>query len=281
MVETFLTRLEQACQVNQSLVCVGLDPDLERMPVSDVFEFNRAIVDATADLVCAYKPNTAFYEALGLSGLRAMERTVDYIHQFAPQVIVIGDAKRGDIGPSGQAYARAAFSVWGFDAVTINAWGGLDSVSPFIQDAGRGVFIWCRGSNSGSSDLQELLVDTPQGRLPVYQKLAQAAQTWNREGNIGLVVGATFPDQLDAVRGMCPGMPLLIPGVGAQGGDLEAVVRKGTDHRGRLAIVNSSRGIIYASSGADFAEGARREAQSLQQRINQVLASEGKGWPST
>ena len=281
MVETFLTRLEQACQVNQSLVCVGLDPDPERMPVSDVFEFNRAIVDATADLVCAYKPNTAFYEALGLSGLRAMVRTVDYIHQFAPQVIVIGDAKRGDIGPSGQAYARAAFSVWGFDAVTINAWGGLDSVSPFIEDAGRGVFIWCRGSNSGSSDLQELLVDTPQGRLPVYQKLAQAAQTWNREGNIGLVVGATFPEQLDAVRGMCPGMPLLIPGVGAQGGDLEAVVRKGTDHRGRLAIVNSSRGIIYASSGADFAEGARREAQSLQQRINQVLASEGKGWPST
>ena len=281
MAETFLSRLEQACQVNQSLVCVGLDPDPGRMPVSDVFEFNRAIVDATADLVCAYKPNTAFYEALGLPGLQAMARTVEYIHQVVPQVIVIGDAKRGDIGPSGQAYARAAFNVWGFDAVTINAWGGLDSVSPFIEDATRGVFIWCRGSNSGSKDLQELIVDTPQGRLPVYQKLAQAAQTWNREGNIGLVVGATFPDQLDAVRGMCPGMPLLIPGVGAQGGDLEAVVRRGTDHRGRLAIVNSSRGIIYASSGADFAEAARREAQALQQRINQVLASEGKGWPST
>lgn len=281
MAETFLSRLEQACQVNQSLVCVGLDPDPARMPVSDVFEFNRAIVDATADLVCAYKPNTAFYEALGLLGLQAMARTVEYIHQVVPQVIVIGDAKRGDIGPSGQAYARAAFNVWGFDAVTINAWGGLDSVSPFIEDATRGVFIWCRGSNSGSSDLQELIVDTPQGRLPVYQKLAQDAQTWNREGNIGLVVGATFPDQLDAVRGICPGMPLLIPGVGAQGGDLEAVVRRGTDHRGKLAIVNSSRGIIYASSGADFAEAARREAQSLQQRINQVLASEGKGWPST
>lgn len=281
MAETFLSRLESACQVNQSLVCVGLDPDPARMPVSDVFEFNRAIIDATADLVCAYKPNTAFYEAMGLPGLKAMERTVDYVHDIAPRVIVIGDAKRGDIGPSGQAYAQAAFSVWGFDAVTINAWGGLDSISPFLEDAGRGVLIWCRGSNPGSSDLQELIVDTPQGRLPMYQQLAKAANTWNRAGNIGLVVGATVPDQLDTIRRMCPGMPLLIPGVGTQGGDLEAAIRKGTDQQGRLAIVNSSRSIIYASSGADFAECARREAQSLQQRINQVLTSEGKGWPST
>jgi len=286
MADNFLTRLERACQVNQSLVCVGLDPDPERMPVSDVFEFNRAIIDATADLVCAYKPNTAFYEALGMPGLQAMKSTIEYIHQSAPQIIVIGDAKRGDIGLSGEAYARAAFGVWRFDAVTVNAWGGLDSVLPFLEDGspekeGRGVFIWCRGSNAGSADLQDLMVDTPQGRLPLYQQLAHVCQSWNRAGNIGLVVGATVPGQLAAVRSICPEMPILIPGVGAQGGNLESAVLKGTDHRGRLAIVNSSRSIIYASSGPDFAEKARIETQALQQGINQVLASEGKGWPST
>ena len=281
MTENFLARLERACQINQSLVCVGLDPDPERMPVSDVFEFNRGIVDATADLVCAYKPNTAFYEALGLPGLQALVRTIEYIHQSAPQVIVIGDAKRGDIGPSGEAYARAAFGVWNFDAVTVNAWGGLDSMSPFLEDANRGVFIWCRGSNSGSSDLQDLILDTTRGRLPVYQQLAHTAQGWNKNGNIGLVVGATVPEQLDAVRSICPEMPLLIPGVGAQGGNLESAVRNGIDQRGRLAIINASRSIIYASKGPDFAEGARREAQLLRQGINQVLAAEGKGWPST
>ena len=279
MAETFLTRLERACQANQSLVCVGLDPDPERMPVPDVFEFNQAIIDATADLVCAYKPNMAFYEALGLAGLQALGRTVEHIHHVAPHVIVIGDAKRGDIGPSGQAYARAMFEVWDFDAVTINAWGGLDSISPFVSEGGRGVFIWCRGSNAGSSDLQDLLVDSPNGPVPLYQRLAQTAQKWNQEGNIGLVVGATVPYQLEAIRSICPEMPLLIPGVGAQGGDLESAVRKGTDQRGRLAIVNSSRGIIYASGGADFAEAARKEAQSLQEGINRVLSSEGKGWP--
>ena len=281
MSEQFLTRLERACQASQSLVCVGLDPDPERMPVSDVFEFNRGIVDATADLVCAYKPNTAFYEALGLPGIEALVRTIEYIHQSAPQLIVIGDAKRGDIGPSGEAYARAAFGVWDFDAVTVNAWGGWDSMSPFFEDETRGVFIWCRGSNSGSSDLQDLILDTGRGRIPVYQQLAHTARSWNTNGNIGLVVGATVPEQLDAVRNICPEMPLLIPGVGAQGGNLESAIRNGTDQQGRLAIINSSRSIIYASSGPDFAEVARGEAQSLRQGINQVLASEGKGWPST
>ena len=280
MPDAFLNRLELACEVNQSLVCVGLDPDPERMPVADIYEFNRSIIDATADLVCAYKPNTAFYEAMGLPGLRALGSTVEHIRRAAPQAIVIGDAKRGDIGPSGRAYAQAAFEVWGFDAVTINAWGGLDSVAPFIADAVRGVFIWCRGSNPGSADLQDLTVETPEGPIPLYQQLAKSAQVWNQEGNIGLVVGATHPRQLEAVRAICPGMPLLIPGVGAQGGDLDAAVKAGTDDRGRLAIINSSRGIIYASSGPDYADAARREASRLRQEINQVLESEGKGWLS-
>ncbi len=278
---TFLTRLERACESNRSLVCVGLDVDPGKMTVADTFEFNRAIVDATADLVCAYKPNLAFFEALGIPGLEALQRTVEYIHSVAPQVIVIGDAKRGDIGPSGQAYARAMFRVWGFDAVTVNAWGGQDTIAPFLEDPDRGVFIWCRGSNPGSADLQDLTVDAPQGRVPLYQHLAQASLSWNGAGNLGLVVGATNPDQLQTVRGICPGMPLLIPGIGAQGGELAAAVRMGTDHRGRLAIVSSSRGIIYASGGPDYAEAARREASRLREAINRILDAEGKGWPSS
>ncbi|PKB73762.1 MAG: orotidine-5'-phosphate decarboxylase [SAR202 cluster bacterium Io17-Chloro-G7] len=274
-----LTRIEQASQATQSLVCVGLDPEPSRMPVDDVFEFNRAIVDATRDLVCAYKPNAAFYEALGLPGMEAMARTVAYIHQNAPEAVVIGDLKRGDIGPSGQAYARASFDVWGFDAVTVNAWGGLDSIAPFIEISDVGIFVWCRGSNPGSADLQDLIVDTPQGPLPVYQKLAESCKTWNKLGNVGLVVGATYPEQLEAVRHICPDMPILIPGVGAQGGDLETAVRLGSDQRGRLAVISSSRGIIYASTGADFAEKARSEADRLRQSINKILMDQGLGWP--
>ena len=275
----FSRRLEEASLATQSLVCVGLDPDPNRMPVPDVFEFNKAIVDATKDLVCAYKPNSAFYEALGLLGLDAMARTVAYIHETAPQAVVIGDVKRGDIGPSGQAYAKASFGVWGFDAVTVNAWGGLDSIAPFIEDPELGIFVWCRGSNPGSADIQDLIVDTPQGPMPVYQRLAGSCRDWNTAGNVGLVVGATYPEQLEAVRKICPEMPILIPGVGAQGGDLEAAVRLGTDHRGRLAVISSSRGIIYASSGADFAKRARTEAERLRLDINRILANEGLGWP--
>ncbi len=276
---TFLKRLDRACQANRSLVCVGLDPDPNRLPVPDVVDFNRAIVDATSDLVCAYKLNTAFYQALGLPGLQALRSTVEYIHQVAPDILVIGDGKWGDVGTSGQAYARAAFDVWGFDAVTVNAWGGLDSIAPFTEDATRGVFIWCRGSNTGSADLQDLIVNTGEGPIPVYQHLAALSQVWNRAGNIGLVVGATYPRQLEAVRAICPDMPILIPGVGAQGGDLEAAVQLGTDQRGRLAIISSSRAIIYASEGPEFARDARAKAEELRRDINQVLVSEGKRWP--
>ena len=278
-VTSFLTRLEQSCEANRSLLCVGLDLDPARTPVSDGFEFNRGIIDATLDLVCAYKPNLAFYEALGLEGYKTLRRTVEYIRAAAPKAIIIGDGKRGDIGPSAQAYARAMFQVWGFDAVTVNAWGGQDSIAPFLESDSHGVFIWCRGSNPGSADLQDLTVTTPQGQVPLYQQLARAARSWNRRGNVGLVVGATNPEQLEAVRRDCPGMALLIPGVGAQGGDLEAAVRLGTDRRGRLAIINASRSVIYASSGSDFAQAARREAVRLRDSINQILDGEGKSWP--
>ena len=274
----FLDRLDQSCEANRSLLCVGLDVDPERMPVADPLEFNRAIVDATAGLVCAYKPNLAFYEALGLPGLKALEGTVEYIRRNAPLAVIIGDAKRGDIGASGAAYARAMFRVWDFDIVTVNAWGGHDTVAPFLEDPDRGVFIWCRGSNPGSADLQDLTVDGPEGVGPLYSHLARAAVSWNDKSNVGLVMGATNPQQLADVRRICPDMPLLIPGVGAQGGDLEEAVRLGTDERGRRALINSSRGIIYASSGPDFAQVAAREAVGLRDSINRILEVEGKGW---
>jgi len=274
----FTDRLDQASIAAKSLVCVGLDPDPDRMPVSSVFEFNRAIVDATAGLVCAYKPNLAFYEALGLPGLEDLQKTISHIRTAAPDAVIIGDAKRGDIGPSAQAYAKALFQVWGFDAITINAWGGQDTVTPFLEDDSKGVFVWCRGSNPGSADFQDMQVTAVSGPMPLYRNMALACQQWDAKGNLGLVVGATVPEQLREVRGVCPEMPFLIPGVGAQGGDLEAAVRQGADIRGRGALINSSRGIVYASSGADFAQAAAREADKLRTSINQVLEAVGKGW---
>ena len=276
---SYLERLERAAAVNRSLVCVGLDPEPERLPVTDVAEFNRAIVDATRDLVCAYKPNLSFYEAMGLPGLQTLASTIDYIRQAAPEALLIGDAKRGDMGPSAAAYARAMFQVWDFDAVTVNPWGGGDTVQPFLEDAKRGVFLLCRGSNPGARDIQDLTVESPYGRMPVYEHLAQLAEEWNGRGNLGLVVGATAPEQLAAVRQLCPELPLLIPGVGAQGGDLAAAVRNGVNSGGRRAVINASRSIIYAGAGADYAAAARRAAAELRDAINGVLAAEGKGWP--
>ena len=275
----FTDRLDKASTATQSLVCVGLDPDLARMPIPDVFEFNRAIVDATAGSVCAYKPNLAFYEAMGLAGLEDLQKTITYIRTAAPTAIIIGDAKRGDIGPSAKAYAKALFEVWGFDAITINAWGGQDTVAPFIEDEAKGVFVWCRGSNPGSANFQDVQIVADGTSMPLYRNMALACQDWNINGNIGLVVGATVPEQLQEVRAACPAMPSLIPGVGAQGGDLEAAVRHGTDSRGRGALINSSRGIIYASNGADFAQAAAQEADKLRTSINEVLESDGKEWP--
>ena len=274
----FVDKIHRACQSSRSLVCVGLDPDPALMPVSDVFQFNQAIIYETAGVACAYKPNLAFYEALGMDGLAALELTVAYIRETAPDAVVIGDAKRGDIGPSAKAYAQAMFQVWGFDAVTINAWGGSDSVEPFLEDESRGIFVWCRGSNPGSRDFQDLNVNDGEKATPVYEAIAQACSNWNTRGNVGLVVGATVPEQLAAVRALCPTMPLLVPGVGAQGGDLEAAVRAGVDASGRLALINSSRGVTYASKGADFAQAAGNAARVLRDSINDVLQEDGRGW---
>ena len=276
--DSFINRLELACDTNKSLLCIGLDIEPSRIPVLDSFEFNKAIIDSTHDLCCAFKPNLAFYEAIGIDGLRLLEKTIDYIRTTSPTNIIIGDAKRGDIGPSGAAYAKAMFEVWNFDAVTINAWGGHDTVDPFISDEKRGAFIWCRGSNPGSGDLQDLQVESASGGNTIYEIMAQSAQMWNYNNNIGLVVGATVTDQLKSVRALCPKQPILIPGIGAQGGDLNASVLNGVDSRGRLALINSSRGIIYASQQRDFADAARQAAAEVNNNINSTLADAGYGW---
>ena len=224
--DNFSGRLRAAADAAQSLVCVGLDIDLAALPaalpVADAGDFNRAIVDATADLVCAYKPNLAFYEAMGMDGIRALESTIAHIRKAAPHAIIIGDGKRGDIGSTAAAYARAMFDGWGFDAATLNPWGGMDTLTPWLGNPQRCGFVWCRGSNPGSADLQDLMVGDADGdREPVYLHLARSVQAGAGDnGNLGLVVGATVPEQLAAVRAACPNLPLLIPGIGAQGGDL-------------------------------------------------------------
>lgn len=275
---TFLERLKTACESHKSLLCIGLDPDPQRMPVGDVFQFNRAIIDATSDLVCAYKPNFAFYEALGLDGLAALKATVEHIRKVAPDVIVIGDSKRGDIDSSMKAYYKAMFEAWDLDAMTVSPYLGKDSIDPLSTYEGKGIFILCRTSNKSAGDFQDVKAPFNGHERPLYQHVALRSGQWNVFGNVGLVVGATYPKELEQVRELCPDMPLLIPGVGAQGGSLEDVVRLGTDAKGRLAIINSSRQVLYASADKDFAEAARREALRLRDSINDVLMREGVGW---
>jgi orotidine-5'-phosphate decarboxylase len=257
----FGDKLLNASRKNKSWLCIGLDPDPELMPGTDVLQFNKAIIEATSDLVCSYKPNLAFYEALGIEGLAILEKTIKHVPGDIP---VIGDAKRGDIGNTAGAYARALFRVWGFDAVTVSPYLGFDSIEPFIQYQDKGVFILCRTSNRGATDFQDLRT----GDLLLYEVVAQKAREWNTHGNIGLVVGATYPEELKKVRSFCPEMPLLIPGIGAQGGDLASAVVYGADAQGGKAIISVSRQILYASREKDFAVAARNVAESIRSQIN-------------
>jgi len=262
----FTDKLLAASQRNKSLLCVGLDPDPRLMPKVSLPEFNKAIVDATADLVCAYKPNLAFYEALGIDGLKVLQKTVEHIPSHIP---IIGDGKRGDIGNTAKAYAKALFVTFGFDAATVSPYLGFDSVEPFIEYKDKGIFILCRTSNPGAVDFQNLV--NAQG-MPLYEAVARKAKEWNVQGNIGLVVGATYPEELKAIRKLCPEMPLLIPGIGAQGGDLASTVKHGIDAHGEKAIIAASRQVIYASKGKDFAQAARHSAQELRNNINKLVS---------
>ena len=275
---TFREKLEAAQARNQSLLCVGLDPDPALMPVEDVAAFNMAIIEATSDLVCAYKPNMAFYEALSLPGLRALEVTLAHIPSHIP---VILDAKRGDIGNTAAAYARALFERFGCDAVTVNAYGGHDSVEPFLAYADKGVLLWCRSSNPGAGDLQDLPTSFEGETVPLYQIVARNAMRWNTRGNIGLVVGATYPSELAAVRAIAPDLPILLPGVGAQEGDLRAAIDAGLDAQGTGLIVSASRAVLYAyreseADGRNHAEAARQAAEGLRAGINTAIGEQSR-----
>jgi orotidine-5'-phosphate decarboxylase len=270
----FMQSLQQAWTRNHSLVCVGLDPEPAKFPVhlqgaSDaVFEFCRAIVDATADLVCAYKPQIAHFAALRAED--ALERLIAHIHARHPAVPVILDAKRGDIGSTAQHYATEAFERYGADAVTLNPYLGRDSIQPFLNRADKGVILLCHTSNPGAADLQDLNVTDEDGNtLPLYQHVAKIiANDWNGNGNCALVTGATWPEQLREVRALVGDMPLLVPGIGAQGGDVEAVVRNGRSADGTGLLISSSRAILYAGNGEDFAQAARAATLELRDSIN-------------
>ena len=270
----FIEALRQTWRTNDSLVSVGLAPERATFPAhlrgapDAIFQFCREIVDATADLVCCYKPQIAHFAAHRAED--ALERLIAHIHVKHPGVPVILDAKRGDIGSTAQHYAAEAFDRYDADAVTLNPYLGRDSVQPFLDRADKGAILLCHTSNPGSTDLQELIVRGPDGNdMPLYQHVAATiARDWNANGNCALVVGATWPEQLAQVRALIGDMPLLVPGVGAQGGDVEAVVRHGATSSGDGLIISSSRAILYASSGADFAEAARKATLSLRDEIN-------------
>jgi orotidine-5'-phosphate decarboxylase len=266
----FVEKLQNIARKNRSLVCVGLDPDPKMMPNKiGLFEFNKSIIEATSDLACAFKLNLAFYEAMGPEGLEALKRSVEVIPKG---LISIGDAKRGDIGNTSRAYARALFDYFQFDSATVSPYLGFDSVEPFTQYQDKGIFILCRTSNAGATDFQSLLCQADHGPAPLFEVVARKADKWNVNGNIGLVVGATYPEELKLIRQGHPDLPLLIPGVGAQGGELKLASTYGVDRNGGNAIINSSRGIIYASRGRDFAEAARKAARELRDEINRHLA---------
>jgi orotidine-5'-phosphate decarboxylase len=265
----FIDNLASSWARSGSLVCVGLDPEIERFPrhiaaqPSPIFQFNKAIIDATADLVCAYKPQFAHYAAYEAED--QLERTIEYIHRNYPGIPVILDAKRGDVGNTAERYAIEAFERYGADAVTVNPYLGSDSLEPFLKHEDKGVIILCRTSNPGARDLQDLDV----GGRKLYHVVAErAAREWNSRGNCLLVVGATYPRELAEVRELAGALPFLVPGVGAQGGDIALAVSNGQTADGAGLIMSSSRGVLYASSGDDFTAAARSATQALRDQIN-------------
>ncbi|MHB8598292.1 MAG: orotidine-5'-phosphate decarboxylase [Ktedonobacteraceae bacterium] len=272
---TFIAKLEQ-CWQKDTLVCVGLDSDYVQLPASvkqgrsveeALFVFNREVIDATHDLVCAYKPNSAFYEAQGSAGLQALIRTVKYIHEAYPHIPVILDAKRADIGSTNLGYVAAAFDIVGADAITVHPYLGKEALAPFLARKEKGIIVLAKTSNPGASEFQDLPVGND--GEPLYQVVARhVAQTWNANGNCAVVVGATYPEDLRRVRAIIGDMPVLIPGIGAQGGEVAATVQAGKDSRGWGMIISASRSILFASKERDFAQAALRATEQLRIEIN-------------
>jgi orotidine-5'-phosphate decarboxylase len=272
----FLDKLLAVSRQQNTLLCVGLDPEQERLPsrlhtmpvAKAVTYFCQAIIEATAPYVCAFKPNLAFFEVLGPEGMHVFQNVLKEVPEHIP---IIVDAKRGDLGNTARNYASAIFDVYGCDAVTVNPYLGYDSVAPFLAYEEKAIFFVCRTSNPSACDFQDLLVCDENGQKKLlYEVIAQRVQLWNRSGNCGLVVGATYPQEINTIRSMCPDMPILIPGVGAQGGNLEASVLAGVDVSGEKAIISVSRAILYASGDDDYAVSAANEARKLRNRINEA-----------
>lgn len=255
---TYFERLAARSREVNSLVCVGLDPDFKKHKVTEIADYNRAVIEATAPYAACFKPNIAFYEQFGLDGLRALEKTLEAIPTGIP---VIGDVKRGDIGNTAEAYARAMFEGWAFDAVTVSGYQGLDTVAPFLAYEGKGVYVLCRTSNESSREFQELRL---QNGRQLFEELALTATSWSP--NVGLVVGATAPLELARVRQLVPNASLLIPGVGTQGGKPEEVIAV-AGYKPGLMVINASRSVMYASSGPNFAEAAGRAAKQLRDEL--------------
>jgi orotidine-5'-phosphate decarboxylase len=289
---SFYPRLWQRWQQARTMLCVGLDPELEQLPPSLLeqlprpasrnesydgiaellYRFALLIAEATSDLVCAFKPNAAFYERYGAAGWRALESIIHTLAFRYPDVPVILDAKRGDVGSTSQAYADSAFGSLRADAVTLHPYLGQDALQPFLEHAEYGCFILCRTSNPGAAEFQDLIVRREDGTgEPLFLAVARrVASTWNENNNCGLVVGATYPQELQMVRGVAGDVPILVPGIGAQGGDLASVIRAGLDSQGGGLVISASRSILYASNGPDFAEAARYEAQRLRDEIERL-----------
>lgn len=274
---TFLEKLLAAERSQRSLLCVGLDPEPERLPEHlralpverGFIEFCRGIIEATAPYASVFKPNLAFFEVLGPVGLVALQEVLRAIPEHIP---VIADAKRGDIGSTARNYAAAIFDTYGFDAATVNPYLGYDAVAPFLAYRDRGIILLCRTSNPGARDFQDLLVQEAEGPArPLYEVVAQRIQSWNEAGNCALVVGATYPQEMRAVRALCPDLPILVPGIGAQGGDLEAIVPLAVDAQGERAMISASRSILYAGSGTNYAAAAGEAARVLRDQINRAL----------
>lgn len=267
----FQEKLDKAIDKNNSLLCVGPDPDISKLPPKfknssqPLFEFNKEIIDATADSVCAFKPNSAFYEAHGANGIEQLKATCDYIKKNYSDIPIIFDAKRGDIGNTNKGYAAFAFDYLGADAITLQPYQGIDSLGAFLEYGEKGKFIWVKSSNPDGGEFQNLTSDSK----PFYEHVAEAVQKRNVNGNVLTIVGATYPEELSKIRSIVGESNILVPGIGAQGGDLGASLRAGLNSKKRGLIISTSRSVIYASNDDDFAQSARAEAEKIKNQINQ------------
>ncbi len=266
----FIEKLEKSWELSNSLLCVGLDPDINKIPqhlrnqTDALFEFNKAIIDSTFDLVCAFKPQAAYFSSQEAE--QQLYKTIAYIKKHYPEIPIILDAKRGDIGSTASHYAIEAFERYGADAVTINPYMGFDSAEPFLKYKDKGAIFLCRTSNPGAASFQDLQV----GDRPLYEEVAsQITDKWNYNNNCLLVVGATWPSQMNSIRSICGDMPFLVPGIGTQGGNIKEIVKAGQTNNGTSLIISSSRAVIYAAQDEQFALAARKAAKLFKEQINQ------------